>query len=339
VTSNTVSAAWTAPGLLDHIAISPASASIPVGGSQVYTASSYDKFNNLIGDVTTATTFSISPEGSCVGARCTALATGPHTVTGTYNGRTAQASLTVTGGALDTAGPVVSNVATGQSPIAVNVRTTLTAAVSDATTGGSNVTSAAYNINGGSWLSMQLTAPAVTAQASATLAPFARAGIYNICVRGQDAAGNTGAPACVLLPVYDPGTFATGGGEVVSPAGANLANPSSSSTAIFAFVSAYLPRRTTPSGLVEFQLRQGGLNFRTTDMDWLVITEQRRATIRGTGTLNGTTVCQYELDAWDGSLGGSDAFGLRIFACGGTGGDRYLLQGTRLTRGAIFIHK
>lgn len=95
VTSNSATITWTTPGPLDHIVITPAGAAIPVTGSQSYDTQAYDKFNNLIGDVTASTSFAIAPDGSCTGATCTPANPGPHTVTATYSGDTAQASLTV----------------------------------------------------------------------------------------------------------------------------------------------------------------------------------------------------------------------------------------------------
>ena len=95
--SNVAEVTWTAPGPLHHIAISPASATIPAGGTRTYTALALDLFDNSIGDVTGGTTFSIAPNGSCSGATCTASVPGTHTVTATYNGKTATASLEVTG--------------------------------------------------------------------------------------------------------------------------------------------------------------------------------------------------------------------------------------------------
>lgn len=93
--SDVVTNTWTV-GALDHITISPASATIPAGGSQTYTAEAFDKFNNSRGDVTGSTTFSILPDGSCAGAVCTATTAGAHAVTGNHNGVTATATLTVT---------------------------------------------------------------------------------------------------------------------------------------------------------------------------------------------------------------------------------------------------
>jgi len=89
------------PGPLDHLVLSPASATITAGGSQAYTAQGRDQFDNSLGDATSTTTFSIAPNGSCSGATCTASVAGAHTVTGTNSGKTGAASLQVNSGALD----------------------------------------------------------------------------------------------------------------------------------------------------------------------------------------------------------------------------------------------
>ena len=80
---------------LDHLVLSPASATISAGGSQAYTAEGRDQYDNSLGDMTASTTFSIAPNGSCTGATCTASAAGAHTVTGTKSGKTGTASLQV----------------------------------------------------------------------------------------------------------------------------------------------------------------------------------------------------------------------------------------------------
>jgi hypothetical protein len=94
--SNVVKNTWTVPGPLDHITVSPASATIAAGGTQAYSAQAFDPFNTSLGDVTASTTFSIAPDGSCTGANCTASVAGPHTVTGSYANKAATVSLTVT---------------------------------------------------------------------------------------------------------------------------------------------------------------------------------------------------------------------------------------------------
>ena len=86
---------------LDHITISPASATITAGGSQTYAATAFDQFNNTIGDVTSSTAFTIT-FGSCTLNSCTSTVAGLQTVTGNYSGKTATASLQVSPGALPT---------------------------------------------------------------------------------------------------------------------------------------------------------------------------------------------------------------------------------------------
>src|SRR5439155_25874483 len=57
---------------LDHIVISPASATIAAGGSRAYTAQGRDAPGNSLGDLPGNTTFTIGPNGSCTGPTCTA---------------------------------------------------------------------------------------------------------------------------------------------------------------------------------------------------------------------------------------------------------------------------
>ena len=243
---------------------------------------------------------------------------------------------------VDATGPIVSGVQASPSPVPINTATTLTANVDDTTTGGSNIASAAYTIDAGTSNSMSATDGtfnAVVENVTASVAPFTETGVYSLCIRGTDVPGNVSF-ACTLLPVYDPtGGFVTGGGIVNSPAGADLANGSAAGPAMFGFVSKYLPGRSVPDGNLEFQFKAGSLNFKSTSMDWLMVTGEPRGQFQGTGTINGTTVCKFAVDAWDASYSASkvDAFGLRIFSCTG-GGDRYSLPPTPLTKGSIIIH-
>jgi peptidoglycan/xylan/chitin deacetylase (PgdA/CDA1 family) len=88
-------------GALDHLVISPKTASITAGGPQTYSADGFDAAGNGLGNVTAQTTFTISPDGSCVGSSCSSTKAGAHTVTGTDGAASGQASLTVTAAALD----------------------------------------------------------------------------------------------------------------------------------------------------------------------------------------------------------------------------------------------
>ena len=245
----------------------------------------------------------------------------------------------------DNLGPITSNVVATPNPVAVNNLVTQTATVDDSTTGGSNIDSAEYNIAAGSFSPMVASDSVfdeVSEDVTATVPAFSDPGLNTICVRGTDAGGNVGNAECIVLAVYDPAAgFVTGGGRVNSPAGADLDNPSAAGPANFGFVSKYLPGRTTPSGNLEFQFKAGNLNFKSTIMDWLVVTGEPRAQFMGEGTINGATLCKFQVDAWDGSFSGSgaDAFGLKIFACGPGSTGRYSLDATPLTNGSIIIHR
>jgi len=89
------------PAPLDHLVVTPGTASIAAGGSQAYFAEGRDQYGNSRGDVTSATTFTIAPDGSCAAAVCTATTAGAHTVTGTSEGKTGAAAFTVTPAPLD----------------------------------------------------------------------------------------------------------------------------------------------------------------------------------------------------------------------------------------------
>ena len=85
------------PAALDHLVLSPSSATIAAGASQAYTAEGFDVYSNSLGDLTSATTFTISGIGSCTGTSCTSAVGGDHTVTGTDGSATGTAVLHVNG--------------------------------------------------------------------------------------------------------------------------------------------------------------------------------------------------------------------------------------------------
>ena len=79
---------------VDHITINPSSATIPSGTGQSFTTTALDVSNSSFGDVTSLSTFTITPDGSCTGNTCTPGASGTHTVTAHFWGLTATATLT-----------------------------------------------------------------------------------------------------------------------------------------------------------------------------------------------------------------------------------------------------
>jgi hypothetical protein len=96
-----VGASWgrVAPGHLPiaSVTLSPATSTIEPGMTQSYTAEGYDSLGHDLGDVTDRTTFSIDDPGSCVANSCGADAPGTYTVTGTVDGVSRTAELTVAG--------------------------------------------------------------------------------------------------------------------------------------------------------------------------------------------------------------------------------------------------
>ncbi|MBS3817282.1 MAG: hypothetical protein KGY76_06945 [Candidatus Thermoplasmatota archaeon] len=85
------------PAGLDHIGISPQGQNVTPGESVVYTAISYDVFGNKIADVTENTSWNIDSEagGNWNGNVYTSENAGEWKVTGTYDGMTDNATLSV----------------------------------------------------------------------------------------------------------------------------------------------------------------------------------------------------------------------------------------------------
>jgi len=80
---------------VDHLTIDPSSAPIVSGGSQTYTITAWNAAGTQSWPVTQTSTLSITPDGSCAGATCTASVAGPHTVRAGFWGLTVTAGLTV----------------------------------------------------------------------------------------------------------------------------------------------------------------------------------------------------------------------------------------------------
>jgi hypothetical protein len=158
------------------------------------------------------------------------------------------------------------------------------------------------------------TFPGSPADTTVTI-PTQQIGVYTVCVRAQDLAGNDSPQECTLFAVYDPsGGFVTGGGWINSPAGAYRLDVSLTGKANFGFVSKYLKGATTPTGQTEFQFKAGDLNFHSSAYEWLVIAGAK-AQYKGSGTINGTGNYGFILTAIDGEInggGGIDKFRMKI---------------------------
>lgn len=138
-----------------------------------------------------------------------------------------------------------------------------------------------------------------------------------MCVTGTDLAGNTSAPDCTYVAVFDwDGGFVTGGRWIDVSAGGYGPDALLSGRANFGFVAKYRNAASTPLGSTEFQFHEGGLNFHSAGYDWLVVSaSDNTALLTGTGTLNGAlapngTPYRFMLAAHDSS---PDTFGIRIW--------------------------
>ena len=219
-------------------------------------------------------------------------------------------------------GLITSNVVATPNPVAVNNLITLTANVDNTVTGGSNIASADYTIDGGTPVGMAAQDSAfdeVSEIVTAVVPAFAQTGVVQLCVSGTDSAGNTGAEDCTFLAVFDPAAgFVAGGGWIDSPANAchlTAACQGLTGKANFGFVSKYKQGAQTPTGNTEFQFKASDLNFHSGTYEWLVVANHK-AQYKGTGTINGGGNYGFMLFAIDANLTPStdvDLFRIKIW--------------------------
>ena len=218
---------------------------------------------------------------------------------------------------LDKTAPVVSMTAISPNPVPLNTPITLTAKITDAVTGGSNIVSACYKVDGGTCIPMTGPFGSQTVNVTGTIPGMSTADVVEVCVYGKDSATNVNAKMdCVLVAIYDPNAgFVTGGGWIDSPPSAYVTNPGLTGKANFGFVSKYKKGANVPDGNTEFQFHAGNLNFKSSVYEWLVVAGAR-AQFKGTGTINGSGNYGFLLTAIDGQInggGGSDKFRIKIW--------------------------
>ena len=265
----------------------------------------------------------VSCTGTVAAGSCSLTFTSPgaKTLTATYAGDLNFSGSTSPGephtvNSGDTQAPIVSG--TLALPIAINSTGLVTSNVNDQTTGNSNIVSAYFTVDGGAHIAMTATDGNFNSpneNVRGTIPGYNAADVKEICVYGTDAAGNTGHE-CVLLAIYDPSSgFVTGGGWIMSPAGAYAADPTLTGKANFGFVSKYTNGRTIPTGNTEFQFQTASFNFSSTVYEWLVVSGPL-AQYKGSGTINGSGDYGFLLSAVDGGIsggGGTDKFRIKIW--------------------------
>jgi hypothetical protein len=220
---------------------------------------------------------------------------GPHTITAVYSGDPNYIAST---SPAPTIGSVNGPVGPMQAP-ASGTGTAVTVSFTDTTTD-THTCSFSWDDTTTSAVS-----PAGTGNGSCTAThSFPSAGVYTIGVMVADDHGGFSTSVFQFIVVFDANAgFVTGGGWIMSPPGAYLADTALTGKANFGFVSKYDKGKTVPTGETEFQFHEGNFDFHSSVYEWLVISGAK-AQYRGTGTVNGAGNYGFLLTATDGSIGG-----------------------------------
>ena len=219
------------------------------------------------------------------------------------------------------AAPVVTSIALPSLPVPVGTTVTVTASFSDANPGDAHTASLTWNDGTSSAGSVLETGGIGSATGSHT---YTTAGVYTVSATVDDGdlqgsrSSSDDQPAYIV--VYDPsGGFVTGGGWFDSPTGACMLTAcaddgSTVGKASFGFVSSYKRGATTPTGNTEFHFKAGGLQFRSTSYQWLVVAASR-AQYKGIGQIDGLSdTFGFLITAVDGDKGNSaDAFRIKLW--------------------------
>jgi len=169
-----------------------------------------------------------------------------------------------------------------------------------------NLISVAFNFGDGS--SPETTALAGTETSIQVSHTYSKTGVFVIEVTLSDECSSVSMPYNYVV-IYDPaGGFVTGGGWIVSPAGAYVPDPALMGKATFGFESRYKKGANVPSGNTEFQFHAAGMNFKSQSYEWLVVAGSK-ARFKGSGTINDAGCYSFMLSAIDGT---PDKFRIRI---------------------------
>jgi uncharacterized delta-60 repeat protein len=145
---------------------------------------------------------------------------------------------------------------------------------------------------------------------------YTNAGVYTVVLALSDGDGGVAQTLFQYVVVYDPAAgFVTGGGWIDSPAGADPLNLGLVGKANVGFVSRYQKGATVPTGQTEFQFKLAGLNFHSSQYEWLVVAGAK-SKFAGTGSINGSGNYGFMITATDGQIsggGGIDKFRIKIW--------------------------
>jgi hypothetical protein len=138
---------------------------------------------------------------------------------------------------------------------------------------------------------------------------FAGPGVYRVRVTVQD---DDGASDTELgsgkVVVYDPQSFVTGSGWLISPAGSCSNSPLTAGKLTFSLSVRYQTGATTPSGSVEASVGSG-FTLRSTSFAWLAI-DGNHFELQGRATVNGSGDYAFSVAGLDGA---TDSIRFRVW--------------------------
>ena len=228
---------------------------------------------------------------------------GSYTVTLTVAAANGLTSTATTMAMISNVAPTVAAITAPVDPVEVDASVVATASFTDFGILDTHTAS----IDWGDGMSSSATVTEANGSGSASGShAYAAAGVYTLTLTVTDKDGGVGQSVFQFVVVFNPfGGFVTGGGWIISPPGAYPAGPTLSGKATFGFVSKYPKNANTPVGNTEFDFHIGGLHFRSTSYDWLVVSTSK-VRFKGSGTINGAGAFAFQVSAVDGDLNGGD---------------------------------
>jgi hypothetical protein len=170
----------------------------------------------------------------------------------------------------------------------------------------------------------------VTSTGTSSFTTTLASGLYSIDAR---LVGHyTSATVTQVMPVYDPSTFATGGGWVLTTAGSSLVP--AGKKANFGFNVKYKENGIDPTGSLNVTLKEAGLDLKAVTFDWLIISGGR-AEFEGAATSGTLTGLRFRVIAFDRS---PDSFEIRVWDASGSFDAPTYRIANNLGGGSVQIH-
>lgn len=142
---------------------------------------------------------------------------------------------------------------------------------------------------------------------------YTSAGVYTVKLTVTDKDGGAGSNQFQYVVVYDSSAgFLTGGGQYSSQVGWDTQNTQATGKVQIGISAKYTSGNTTPTGQTKINFQAGNIDFVSTSYQWLVVSGSR-ATLEGSGTINGSGNYTFLLSGIDGSqTGGQNLIRIKI---------------------------